>query len=112
MQIIFHTRQANLAADFKDIAKDKLQSLGRFNVLLDRIEVEIIHEQNPKQGKHSHKVILTAKGAGPLVRSEASEFNDVAAFDLAVKSFELQLRKIHEKSKDHNRDSIKNKFTE
>jgi ribosomal subunit interface protein len=112
MQIIFHTRQANLAADFKDIATDKLQSLGRFNVLLDRIEVEIIHEQNPKQGKHSHKVILTAKGAGPLVRSEASEFNDVAAFDLAVKSFELQLRKIHEKSKDHNRDSIKNKFTE
>ena len=108
--MIFHTRQASLAADFKDIATDKLQSLGRFNVLLDRIEVEIIHEQNPKQGKHSHKVILTAKGAGPLVRSEASEFNDVAAFDLAVKSFELQLRKIHEKSKDHNRDSIKNKL--
>ena len=112
MQIIFHTRQANLAADFKDIATDKLMSLVRFNVLLDRIEVEIIHEQNPKQGKHSHKVILTAKGAGPLVRSEASEFNDVAAFDLAVKSFELQLRKIHEKSKNHNRDSIKNKLNQ
>ena len=31
----------------------------------------------------------------------------VAAFDIAVKSFELQLRKIHEKSKDHNRESIK-----
>jgi ribosomal subunit interface protein len=112
MQIIFHTRQANLAADFKDIATDKLKSLNRFHVLLDRVEVEIIHEQNPKQGKHSHKVILTAKGAGPLVRSEASEFNDVAAFDLAVKTFELQLRKIHEKSKDYNRDSIKNKLSQ
>ena len=108
MQIIFHTRQAHLAEDFKDIATDKLKTLGRFNVLLDRVEVEITHEQNPKQGKHSHKVVLTAKGAGPLVRSEASEFNDVAAFDLAVKSFELQLRKIHEKSKDFSRESIKN----
>jgi len=108
MQILFHTRQANLAEDFKGIATEKLQALGRFNVMLDRVEVEIIHEQNPKQGKNSHKVILTAKGAGPLVRAEASEFNDVAAFDAAVENFELQLRKIHEKSKNHSRDSIKN----
>ena len=108
MQIVFHTRQANLAEDFKSIASEKLNSLTRFNVALERVEVEIIHEQNPKQGKQSHKVILTAKGSGPLVRAEASEFNDVAAFDLAVKSFELQLRKIHEKRKDISRDSIKN----
>ena len=59
MQILFHTRQANLAEDFKGIATEKLQALGRFNVMLDRVEVEIIHEQNPKQGKNSHKVILT-----------------------------------------------------
>ena len=108
MQIVFHTRQANLADDFKSIAKEKLETLSRFNVNLDRIEVEIIHEQNPKQGKHSHNVVLMSKGSGPLVKAEASEFNDVAAFDIAVKSFELQLRKIHEKSKDYNRESIKN----
>ncbi len=107
MEILFHTRKAHLAEDFKAIASEKLETLTRFNVKLDRIEVEIIHEQNPKQGKHSHRVILTAKGVGPLIRSEASEFNDVAAFDLAVKSFELQLRKIHEKSRAHSRDSIK-----
>lgn len=108
MQIVFHTRQAHLAEDFKDIASEKLKSLIRFNVELDRIEVEVTHEQNPKQGKQSHKVVLTSKGAGPLVRAEAVEFNDLAAFDDAVKSFELQLRKIHEKSKDHSRESIKN----
>jgi ribosomal subunit interface protein len=108
MQIVFHSRQAGLAEDFKGIASEKLEALGRFNVALDRIEVEIIHEQNPKQGKHSHKVILTSKGSGPLVRAEASEFNDVAAFDAAVNSFEHQLRKIHEKSKEHSRESIKN----
>lgn len=107
MQIVFHARQAQLAEDFKVVAKEKLESLNRFNVNMDRIEVEIIHEQNPKQGKQSHNVVLTTKGAGPLVRAEASEFNDVAAFDMAVKSFELQLRKIHEKSKDYSHDSLK-----
>ena len=108
MQIVFHTRQAHLAEDFKDIATEKLKSLLRFNVVIDRVEVEVIHEQNPKQGKQSHKVVLTSKGSGPLVRAESMEFNDVAAFDLAAKSFELQLRKIHEKSKEYSRDSIKN----
>ena len=40
MQILFHSRQANLAEDFKGIASDKLQALSRFNVFLDRVEVE------------------------------------------------------------------------
>ena len=74
---------------------------------MERVEVEIIHEANPSQGKNSHKVILTARGAGPLVRAEATGFNDVAAFDEAIKNFELQLRKIHEKSKDVNRSSVR-----
>lgn len=111
MQVLFQTRNAHLAEDFKDIASEKLQSLLRFNVALDRVEVEVTHEQNPKQGKQSHKVVLTSKGSGPLVRAEALDFNDVAAFDLAAKSFELQLRKIHEKSKNYSRDSIKNLST-
>lgn len=108
MNIVFHTRKANLADDFKVIATEKLIGLKRFAISIDRVEVEIIHEQNPRQGKHNHTVILTSHGSGPLIRSEASEFNDVAAFDQAVKIFELQLRKHHEKSKTHNRDSIKN----
>ena len=108
MKIVFHTRKASLAEDFKGIASEKLKALKRFAVSIDRVEVEIIHEQNPRQGKHSHTVILTTHGSGPLIRSEASEFNDVAAFDQAVKSFELQIRKVHERSKKHKRESIKN----
>ena len=41
------------------------------------------------------------------MRAEATGFNDVAAFDEAIKNFELQLRKIHEKSKDVNRSSVR-----
>ncbi|CAN2183810.1 COG1544 Ribosome-associated protein Y (PSrp-1) [Candidatus Nanopelagicaceae bacterium] len=112
MKIQIHTRHADLAEDFKDIATEKLNSMERFSVVIDRVEVEVLHEANPHQGKHNHKVVLTTHGAGPLIRAEAAEFNDLAAFDAAIKAFALQIRKIHEKSKDYNRDTLRKMKTE
>ena len=108
MNIIIHTRHAELASDFKSITEGKLHSMERFSVVIDRIEVEVIHEANPRQGKQSHKVIITSHGSGPLLRAEATGFNDVAAFDSAIKNFELQIRKHHERSKSHGRQSLRN----
>ncbi|MEI6843862.1 MAG: ribosome-associated translation inhibitor RaiA [Actinomycetes bacterium] len=109
MNIVLHTRNAQVASDFQEIAEGKLISMDRFSVAIDRVEIEVIHEANPKQGKLSHRVILTSRGAGPLIRAEAAAFNDLAAFDLAIRSFELQLRKIHERSKDIGHDSVRKK---
>ena len=107
MKINIHTRNANLASDFQAIAEEKLQTMERFNILIERIEVEVTHEQNPRQGKHSHRVVIASHGSGPALRAEATEFNDVAAFDVAIKSIELQIRKIHEKNKDYKRETIR-----
>jgi ribosomal subunit interface protein len=107
MEINIHTRHADLAEDFHAIVTEKLQSMERFSVQIDRIEVEVTHEQNPRQGKHSHKVAIASHGSGPALRAEATEFNDLAAFDAAIKSVELQIRKIHEKNKDYNRETIR-----
>ena len=109
MEIIIHARHAELAADFREIVESKLQSMERFSVIIDRVEVEILHENNPRQGKHSHRVILTTHGTGPLLRAESAEFNDLAAFDEAIKSFDLQVRKYHEKSKSYNSDTLRHK---
>ena len=108
MKIVIHARHAELAADFREIAEEKLLSMERFSVTIERVEIEILHEQNPRQGKHSHRVILTSHGSGPLMRAEAAEFNDVAAFDAAIKNFELQIRKHHERSKSHDRKTLRN----
>jgi len=112
MKIQIHTRHADLAEDFKSIAEEKLNSMERFSVVIDRVEVEVLHENNPHQGKHKHKVILTSHGSGPLLRAEAAEFNDLAAFDAAIKSFALQIRKIHERSKDYDRSTVRKMKTE
>ncbi|MEY2709581.1 MAG: hypothetical protein RL031_454, partial [Actinomycetota bacterium] len=46
MKIVIHARHAELAEDFREIAHEKLMSMERFNVTIDRVEVEILHEQN------------------------------------------------------------------
>ena len=107
MKIQIHTRNADLAEDFKVIATEKLTSMERFSVVIDRVEVEVLHEANPHQGKHNHKVVLTTHGSGPLIRAAAAEFHDLAAFDTAIKAFALQIRKIHEKSKDYDRATLR-----
>jgi ribosomal subunit interface protein len=107
MKILIHTRNADLAEDFKSIAEEKLNSMERFSVVIDRVEVEVLHEANPQQGKHAHSVVLTSHGSGPLIRAEAAEFNDLAAFDTAIKAFSLQIRKIHERTKDYNRKTLR-----
>ena len=109
MKIHVHTRNSVLAEDFREIVEEKLNTMERFGVVIDRVEVEVLHENNPRQGKHSHRVILTSHGTGPLLRADSSEFNDVAAFDSAMHTFELQIRKLHEKSKDYDRETLRNK---
>jgi len=112
MKILFHTRHADLAEDFKTIAEEKLTSMERFSVVIDRVEVEVLHEANPQQGKQAHKVVLTSHGAGPLIRAEAAEFNNLAAFDTAIKAFALQIRKIHERAKDYDRKTLRTMKTD
>ena len=107
MRLIIHARHADLAEDFSQIVEAKINSLERFSVLIERIEVEILHEANPRQGKHAHHIIITTHGAGPLLRAEAHSFNDLAAFDEAIESIELQIRKINEKSKSKDRESLR-----
>jgi ribosomal subunit interface protein len=112
MKILIHTRHADLAEDFKSIAQEKLSSMDRFSVVIDRVEVEVLHEANPQQGKHAHSVVLTSHGSGPLLRAEAAEFNDLAAFDSAIKAFALQIRKIHERTKEHDRETLRKMKTD
>jgi len=98
MDIVFHTRNCVLADDFRQIVRDKLLSLARFGVVVDGVKVEVAHESNPHFGKSAHEVRLSSNGSGPFIRAEGSSFNDLAAFDGAVAAFELQIRKIHERS--------------
>ncbi len=107
MKITIHARGVSLAEDFGEIVVERLERLERFNITIERIEVEVVHENNPHHGKSSHHVSITSRGAGPLLRAEARAFNDLAAFDEAAETIEFQLRKTHERAKEINRDTLR-----
>jgi len=112
VEITIHARGVNLGEDFSQIAKERIERLSRFHVPIERVVVEVIHENNPHHGKNSsHHVTITSHGAGPLVRAQASAFNDLAAFDEAAETIEFQLRKKHERSKQINRDTLRKRKT-
>jgi len=107
MKIITHNHGVALATDFEEIATERIERLERFGIPIERMYVDVRHEVNPHFGKHSHRVILTSHGAGPLLRAEGSGFNDLAAFDEAAEAIELQLRKRHERSKEIDRTTLR-----
>ena len=108
MRITIHSRCATLAEDFSEIATERLERLSRFNIPIDRIDVDVSHEVNPHFGKSSsHYVKITSHGSGPFLRAEARSFNDLAAFDEAAGAIEHQLRKRHERSKDFSRETVR-----
>jgi ribosomal subunit interface protein len=109
MEVVIRARSGQLAEDFREIATEKLQSLNRFSIVVETMRVEVVHEPNPSFGKESHSVTLTTSGAGPFLRSEGQAFNDLAAFDLAVKSLELQLRRLHDRRKDYVHETLRTK---
>ncbi len=107
MKIVIHNHGAALAADFEEIAFERLERLERFHIPIDRIYIDVRHETNPHFGKNSHRVVLTSHGVGPLLRGEGSGLNDLAAFDEAAEAIELQLRKRHERTKDIDRTTLR-----
>lgn len=107
MNIIIHNHGTAIAADFTDISRERLERLSRFNIPIERIDVDVRHEVNPHHGKQSHRVVLTTHGTGPLIRAEGQGFNDLAAFDEAAEALELQLRKKHERAKDFDRTTLR-----
>lgn len=107
MKIIIHNHGAALAADFSEISTERLERLSRFSIPIERVDVDVKHEANPRFGKKSHRVVLTTHGSGPLIRAEGEGFNDLAAFDEAAEALELQLRKKHERNKDVDRTTLR-----
>lgn len=107
MHIQIHSKTSHLSDPFKERVQDRLSRMERFGINIDRVDVEVTLEQNPRHGDGAHKVQLTSHGSGPLIRAEAANSDNISAFDLAAEKFELQLRKAHERSKDVKHKSLK-----
>jgi ribosomal subunit interface protein len=93
VDIVVAGRNVEVPEHFKVHAAEKLSRAERYDPKLARIDVELAHENNPRQNKTKQRVQLTVTGRGPAVRAEASAETFYAALDLAVDKLEGRLRK-------------------
>jgi ribosomal subunit interface protein len=102
VDVVIKARHAEVNEKFRTIVHDKLAKLTRLEASLDRVDVEVCGERNPRQAEHRMRVELTCRPRAGVVRAEAAATDELAAFDLAVAKLEMRLRKAADRRRVHH----------
>lgn len=99
LELVVRGRNADVSSKFQALAEDKLERIDRFGVQIQRIDLEVSKESNPRLADRAYQVELTCRGRGPVIRAEANAPDEYSALDLAIGRLEQQLRRAHDRSK-------------
>ncbi len=99
LELVVRGRNADVSSKFQELTEDKLSRIDRFGVQIQRIDLEVSKESNPRLADRAFQVELTCRGKGPVIRAEANAPDEYSALDLAIGRLEQQLRRAHDRSK-------------
>jgi ribosomal subunit interface protein len=102
VEIVVTSRNVGMSDHFRLHITHKLAHLERYDSNLFRYDVELDHENNPRQSKASQRVAILGHGKGGTVRAEARGPDFHAALDAAVAKLEAQLRRNHDRDREHH----------
>ncbi len=97
MEIAITGRHVNVSDRLREYLDSKLSKVPQLDPRVQRIEVMVSHEPNPRQSKVSERVEITCRSKGPVIRAEACHDDRQAAVDLAVDKLLERLRRAHDK---------------
>lgn len=97
MEIAITGRNVNVSDRLRDYLDTKLSKVPQLDPRVQRIEVMVSHEPNPRLAKVSERVEITLRSKGPVIRAEASHDDRQAAVDLASDKLLERLRRAHDK---------------
>lgn len=97
MEIAITGRNVNVSDRLRDYLDSKLSKVPQLDPRVQRIEVMVSHEPNPRLAKVSERVEITLRSKGPVIRAEASHDDRQAAVDLASDKLLERLRRAHDK---------------
>ena len=103
IDIVIHGRHAGVSDRFKDFVREKLGHVAKFAVPIQRIDVEVSHEANPRQQDRAFEVELTCSGS-PFIRVEAHAHDKYAALEAAYDKLEERLRRLHDRARSVRHD--------
>jgi ribosomal subunit interface protein len=102
VDIVVKGRNVEVPDHFREHVAQKLAPSERLDSRVIRIDVELMHEKNPRQSDRCQRVEITCNSKGPIIRAEASAADFYAALDTAVLKLEARLRKAHDRRRVHH----------
>ena len=91
VDIVVRGRGIEVSERFRARVEDKLAKVERLDHKVQRVDVEVSKEANPRLAERAFKVELTIRSRGPVVRAEAAAEEKYAALDAACGKLELRL---------------------
>jgi|tagenome__1003787_1003787.scaffolds.fasta_scaffold20816398_1 ribosomal subunit interface protein len=102
MEIVVRGRNVEVPEHFRTHVEDKVGQLERFDGKVIRIDVELLHEKNPRQSANCQRVEITLRGKGPVARAEACAPDFYAALELAAGKLESRMRRANDRRRVHH----------
>ena len=102
MDIVVTALHVEVPDRFRRHLEEKLAKVEQLSPRLQRIDVKISHESNPRQADTCERVELTVQARGPVIRAEACADDPYAALDLAQEKLMERLRRARDRRKVHH----------
>ncbi|WP_027345514.1 ribosome hibernation-promoting factor, HPF/YfiA family [Hamadaea tsunoensis] len=101
MDIVVKGRNVEVPDHYRVHVADKLQKVERYDQKIQRIDVELLHERNPRQSEHCQHIEITCVSRGPIIRAEATAGDFYTALDLAAAKLDYRLRRAADRRRVH-----------
>ncbi len=104
MDVVVKGRNCEISQRFRDYVDEKVPRIEKYDQRkkIQRVEVELTKEYNPRQSGRCERVEITLRGRGPAMRAEACSDDPLAALDKAVDKLEAQVRKAQDRRRVHH----------
>ena len=102
MEVVVTGRHIELSERYRAHVEEKLGRLEKHDHRIQRVQVEVEHERNPRQHDRAVRLELTAYSKGPVIRAEACAADKMAALDMALDKMASQMRRAADRRRVHH----------
>jgi ribosomal subunit interface protein len=103
VDVVVKGRNVEVPGHYREHVTDKLDKAVRLDRKIVEIDVELLHERNPRQQDHCQRVEITCYSRGPVVRAEATARDFYSALDEAIGKLTGRLRRAADRRRMHRR---------
>lgn len=101
MDVLVTGRHCQIPDSFRDHVRERITRIERLRDRVIRVEVQVSANENKRVPDQATRVEITLFSKGPVVRSEGTAEDKMAAFEQALERMRSQLRKAADRRKHH-----------